>query len=166
MTLRDFVRAKATIPPAIGPSGLAPIFQPRRTPVGRFVGQEIRIVISASTSGAGEGHAHRALFPRNLDRIIPPPPFLRRAWPLVGAARNPPECGPIVHQVTGGAGGGFRRSGQVLAPQLQSSNENPLAIATDAVPFLWPFNEMCRLRWCAAWPKECGGQGLLPKNAR
>jgi hypothetical protein len=92
MTLRDIVRAKATIPPASGPSGLAPPFQPRRTPVGRFVWQEIRIVISASTSGAGEGHAHRAFFPRILDRILPPPPFSCRAWSLWGGHETRPNA--------------------------------------------------------------------------
>jgi len=86
-TLRGDKRASPTLPPAQWPSGKTPTVQPRKSPVGRFVRLDIRLVISASTSGAGRGHANPCLIPAHSRPDHPangfPLPDVRQICPKI-----------------------------------------------------------------------------------
>jgi len=93
-------------PPQIGKT---PKFQPRRAPVGRFVRLEIRLVISASTFGAGKGHANPCLFPAHSQPVHPANGLLSPHLPEQGAICGWFRCG---HSPVLG----------LLALQMQSGN--------------------------------------------
>jgi hypothetical protein len=77
--------------------------------VGRFVRLDIRLVISASTSGAGKGHANRCLnILRILNRINLPTAFSRHIR-LVPDLRFAPQRLRILRQSVAGAGAGILR---------------------------------------------------------